>query len=73
MGDVLVSERIILHLINDSGILAIRAARHLLEQPEKDDALLEYGDSNDPPTFYAKRNKHSVTVWEQPRRTTTSV
>lgn len=67
------SERIILHLINDSGTLAVRAARYLMERPERKDAMLSYGDSNDAPAFYVKRGLKSVTVWEQPRRTTTSV
>ena len=57
--------RITMNLIDPSnGILGLRAAQYLIDKPEKTDALLEYGDSV---TFYAKRNKASISVWEQSR------
>lgn len=45
--------------------LAMRAARYMVERPDKQDALLDYGDSNHPPRFYVRRNKASISVWEQ--------
>lgn len=56
--------RIILNLKNpdSSFVLAGRAGQYLVDNPEKNDALLEYGGIK---MFYAKRNKKSISVWEQ--------
>lgn len=48
---------------NTNLILASRAADYLVNNPEKQDAILVYGD--DVATFYVKRNKASISVWEQ--------
>jgi hypothetical protein len=58
--------RVILNLADGlkNDILALRAARWLMDHPDRSDAILQYGDSNDPPTMYAKRNKASISVWE---------
>lgn len=45
----------------DDWILGVRAARWLLMRTCKD-ALLAYGDGEAERTFYAKRNKASITV-----------
>ena len=56
--------RITMNLIDVSnGILGLRAVQYLIDKPEKADVLLEYGDNI---LFYAKRNKASISVWEQP-------
>jgi hypothetical protein len=47
----------------DDLILGIRAARWLLEQIDKKDAILCYGTSSaNTKDFYVRRNKASVTV-----------
>ena len=52
--------KIILHLKDGSdGILALRAARHLIDRPKKSDALLQYGGDGGP-VMWALRNKSSV-------------
>ena len=57
--------RIILHIKDGSdGILALRAARHLIANPEKPDALMQYG-GNGGPIVWARRNKASITAYEQ--------
>jgi hypothetical protein len=63
--------RIILN-VNEGGdsILALRAAQYLLDRTDKSDALLEFGDTNCPPTFYARRGKGSIIVYQQPDRNT---
>jgi hypothetical protein len=46
-------------------VLAIRAARWLLDRPDTDSVILAYGESADYDKlmhFYAKRNKSSITV-----------
>ena len=56
--------KVILHLKPDSdGILALRAARHLIDNPEKRDAILQYGEGG--PVVFARRNKASITAYEQ--------
>ncbi len=53
--------------INDGsdGILALRAARHLIDNPEKPDAILQYGGDGGP-TVWVRRNKASITAYELP-------
>lgn len=43
----------------DDMILAVRAAKWLIERPPQRDAILAYGGG---PEFYVKRNKASITV-----------
>ena len=63
------ADRIILNIEDwSNATLAVRAARYMLDNPEKPDALLEYGDSNNPPSFWAKRGKSAIIVYEQPTR-----
>ena len=58
------SEKIILNVDQRSNaMLAYRAAMHLLDHPEKADALLDYGDGH--ARMWAKRGKGSVIVHEQ--------
>lgn len=62
--------KLIFHLKNtNSGIVAMRAAKFLLERPDREDALLEYTTSfmydEVKHSFYVKRNKASITVWQQ--------
>ena len=45
----------------DDFILAIRAARWLLERPNQKDAILAYGEGVTT-DFYVRRNKTSITV-----------
>jgi hypothetical protein len=50
----------------DDWMLAIRAARWLLDRPDTKDAILAYGEGSGVihlTHFYAKRNKSSITVW----------
>ena len=56
--------RIIINLKDgsDNRILAIRAAGHLIEHPEKADALMEYENGV---RMWVRRNKASISVWEQ--------
>jgi len=56
-------DKIILN-IKDVGniVLAARAAKYLLDRPERIDALVEYGDTH---RYYVKQNKKSISVWEQ--------
>ena len=56
--------KLILHIKDGSdGILALRAARHLIDHPEKADAVLQYG--GDAGTeVWARRNKASITAYE---------
>lgn len=42
--------------------LAIRAARWLLDRPDRDSTEMVYGEAGDIRHFYAKRNKSSITV-----------
>lgn len=57
--------RIILNLKDKNSILlAGRAGLYLLERPEQLDSLLSYGNENNI-RFYARRNKKSISVWEQ--------
>jgi hypothetical protein len=57
--------KLILRLRDGSdGILALRAARHLIDNPEKCDALLQYGGDGGP-QVWARRNKSSITAIEQ--------
>ncbi|EQA96884.1 hypothetical protein [Sphingobium baderi] len=61
------ADRIILNIEDwSNATLAVRAARYLIDNPEKSDCLLEYGDSSRPPSFWAKRGKGSIIVYEQP-------
>lgn len=56
--------RIILNIKNMENVtLAARAARYLIDKPESTDALLDYGDGQ--VLIYARRNKASISVWEQ--------
>lgn len=56
--------KIILHIKDDSdGTLALRAARYLVENPEKPDVILQYGGEGGPVCF-ARRNKTSITAYE---------
>lgn len=65
------ADRIILNIEDwSNATLAVRAARYMLDNPEKPDALLEYGDSNNPPRFWAKRGKSAIIVYEQPTHPT---
>lgn len=62
--------RIILNLVRDEdALLAVRAARWLIAEEGQKDAILCYGDSNDPPAFWVKRNKASISVHQQPFKT----
>jgi len=55
--------KIILNIKNlDEVSLASVAARYLINHPEKEDVVLQY---NDRVTFFVKRNKSSISVWEQ--------
>ena len=57
--------KIILHLKDGSdGILALRAARHLIDNPEKPDVLLQFGEDGGP-IVWGRRNKASITAYEQ--------
>jgi len=62
--------KIIMRLLDgsDNGIVAWRAAKWLRDQPDtQKDAILVYGDT--PSTeivMYVRRNKASITVYEQP-------
>lgn len=64
--------RIIMNLLDgsDNGLIAWRAAKWLMEQPAtQKDAILVYGDA--PSTeiaMYVRRNKASITVYEQPKK-----
>lgn len=52
------TDRIILNIEDwSNATLAVRAARYLIDNPDKPDCLLEYGDSNSPPRMWAKRGK----------------
>ena len=63
------TDRIILNIEDwSNATLAVRAARFLIDNPERTDCLLEYGDSKDPPRMWAKRGKGSIIVYEQPSR-----
>lgn len=55
--------RIILNVKNmENGLLSYRAARHLIDNPDKIDAVLEYGEGI--ATMYVKRGKGSIIVME---------
>jgi len=57
--------KIIIKDVNpDDWILAIRAARWLLDLPDTKDSILAYGEGLDEQLkhFYVKRNKTSITV-----------
>ena len=57
--------KLILHLKKDSdGILALRAATHLVQNPDKKDCIMQYGGEGGPLVF-ARRNKASITAYEQ--------
>jgi hypothetical protein len=43
-------------------VLAVRAAKWMLERPERKDAILAYGEGRNVKDFYARRNKASITV-----------
>ncbi|WDA36386.1 hypothetical protein [Sphingobium sp. YC-XJ3] len=62
------TDRIILN-IEDWGnaTLAVRAARYLIDNPEKPDCLLEF-ESSSSPRMWAKRGKSAIIVYEQPAR-----
>lgn len=65
--------KIILNIIREEdATFALRAAKWLLRQPGdvKDGGILAYGDDNDPPTFWVKRNKASVTSRQLPFKNT---
>jgi len=58
--------KIILNLKDDDNIiLASRAGRYLIENADKKDALLMYGEAPVLASFYVVRNKASISVWEQ--------
>ena len=60
--------RIILNVCRDGAALGSRAACYLIDNPEKADALLEYGEGNDPPRYWVRRAKSSIVVWQQPNQ-----
>lgn len=63
------TDRIILNIEDwSNATLAVRAARYLIDNPEKPDCLLEYGDSNNAPRMWAKRGKSAIIVYEQAAR-----
>jgi hypothetical protein len=47
----------------ENAYLALRAARYLIDNPNSANALLDYGDGQ--VLMWAKRNKSSISVWEQ--------
>ena len=64
--------KLILHIRDGSdGMLALRAARHLIDHPDKADALLEYSglDGRVMGTVWVKRGKASLIAHEQPTTT----
>lgn len=57
------THKIILNIKNlNDGFLAALAAKYLINLPEREDAILQY---NDRVIYYVKRNKASISVWEQ--------
>lgn len=63
------TDRIILNIEDwSNATLAVRAARYLIDNPDKADCLLEYGDSDNPPRMWARRGKSAIIVYEQPAR-----
>lgn len=64
MTDPFDMRRVILDCHPDNFILATRAAKWLLERPGQKDAILAYGEGESEVTFYAKRNKESITIRE---------
>jgi hypothetical protein len=67
------TEKVIIHASRDNLYLAARAARSVLastyEWPSDGIAVLQYvgGPEEEPVACFAvKRNKGSITVWEQP-------
>ena len=63
--------RIILKDIDpDDFVLAIRAARWMLDNAEKKDAIIAYGEGSNTFDFYVRRNLSSVTVRKCKRAST---
>lgn len=48
-------------------ILAVRAAKWLLDDPRRTDAIVVYGEGSNKRCFYVKRNKASVSVRAETR------
>ena len=60
------TDRVILNIQNwDNAVLATRAARHLIDNPDKSDCMLEFAIGESPPRMWAKRGKSAVIVYEQ--------
>ena len=62
--------RIILNIENwDNALLATRAARHLIDNPDKPECLLEFKglDGGTMAMMWAKRGKIAIIVYEQPK------
>lgn len=58
--------KLILNIKNpENCLLAARAGKFLMENDDRHDALLEYGDNPRHGLFYVIRNKASISVWEQ--------
>lgn len=63
------ADRIILNIEDwSNATLAVRAARYLIDNPDKSDCLLEYAYGGNPPRMWAKRGKSAIIVYEQPAR-----
>jgi hypothetical protein len=56
--------RFILNATPENMILAVRAAKWLLDRPGQRDGILVYGERSDEQVFYVKRNKSSISVFE---------
>jgi len=47
-------------------VLVARAVKYLVGQPDKKDAILQYGDVGSGLALYVRRNKSSITVSRVP-------
>lgn len=56
--------RVILDCHPDSFILATRAAKWLLDRPEKRGAIIAFGEGKHEVSFHVKRTKDSISVRE---------
>lgn len=64
MSDPFEMRKIIFNCHPDNLTTATRAAKWLLARPEQKDAIMAYGEGKNEVAFYVKRNKESITIWE---------